>query len=180
MSKQSKTKWWIYKPKNDPPDGVIGTIVKNKKIEEMHVREIEVVEHISGNILDTIRTKLSGKKYEPNTILVCYISQGGVFNFKKEADIISKETTSLNNIFLAFSGLKLSEIPQGVEDNDLSRSIFKISLVQIKPVFSFMAIDPIKDCKQWREGKEGSFYIFEGIGKGGSKPITLKNTPKLF
>jgi len=180
MEKQSGTKWWIYKPKADPPDGVIGTIVQNNGIKENHVREVEVVEHIKGNVLDTIRNKLSGKKYEPNTILVCYLSQGGVLDLEKEAKIISNEITSLNHIFLAFPGLKLSDIPQDIKGDDFLRSIFKISLVQIKPVYSFTTIDPIKDCKQWRDGKEGSFYIFEGVGKGDSRPVILENHPRLF
>ncbi|HUV81279.1 MAG TPA: hypothetical protein VMW21_02035 [Patescibacteria group bacterium] len=180
MAKQDKTKWWIYKPKDDPPDGVIGTTVQRDGIQEMHVREVEVVEHINGDLLDTIRTKLSRKQYEPNTILVCYISQGGIFDLKKESEIILKEITSLNHIFLVFPGLKLADIPQNVRGDDFLRSIFKISSVQIKPVFSFVSIDPIEDCKLWKSGEEGSFFIFEGIGRGGSRPITLKNPPKLF
>lgn len=180
MTKQDKTKWWIYKPESDPPDGVIGTIVQKNSIQEMCVREVEVVEHINGDLLDTIRTKLSRKQYEPNTILVCHISQGGIFNLEKESEIILKEITSLDHIFLVFSGLKLTNIPQNVRGNNLLRSIFKISSVQIKPVFSFVSIDPIEDCKLWKSGKEDSFFIFEGIGKGGSRPITLKNPPKLF
>lgn len=180
MQKQTGVKWWIYKPKNDPPDGVIGTITPNNGIQENHVREVEVVEHIKGDILDTIRNKLSHKKYEPNTVLVCHVSQGGIYDFKKEAETISNEITSLNHIFLAFPGLKLSDIPQDAKGEEFLRSIFKISLVQIKPVYSFTTIDPIEDCKKWRDGKEGSFYIFEGIGKGDSRPITLENPPKLF
>ncbi len=180
LSKQEQKMWWIIKPKNDPPDGVIGAIVQKNGIEEMHVREVEVVEHISGNILDTIRNKLSGKQYEPNTILVCYISEGGAFDLEKMAQIISKEITSLDHIFLAFPGVKLSDVPKNATGEKLLRAIFKVSSVQIKPVFSSIAIDPIDDCKTWKNGSEGNFHIFEGIGRGGSRPITLKNPPKLF
>ncbi|MCX6764837.1 MAG: hypothetical protein NTU58_04030 [Candidatus Nealsonbacteria bacterium] len=180
VAKQNKTKWWIQKPEIDPPDGVIGTIIQKDNIQEMHIREVEVVEQVKDALLDTIRNKLSRKQYEPNTMLVCYISQGGIFDFKKESEIIAKEITSLNHIFLVFDGLKLTDIPQNVMGNDFLRAIYKTSLVQIKPVFSFITIDPIEDCKLWRDGKDGSFFIFEGMGRGGSRPITLENPPKLF
>ncbi len=92
MQKQENTGlWWIIKPKNDPPDGVMGTLIEKNGIQKMHIREIEVVEHITGNILDTIRNKLSKKQYESNTVLVCFVSNGGVYDFEKESKIIAKE-----------------------------------------------------------------------------------------
>lgn len=181
MSKQEQTEqWWVIKPKKDPPDGVIGTIVEKNGLPEMRVREIEVVEHTGGDILDTIRKKLSKKQYEPNTILACYLLRGGVFDLEVLSKIISREATSLSHIFLAFPGRKLSDIHESATQNDFLRSILKITLVQIKPVYSFSSIDPIEDCKNWKEGKEGSFFIFEGKGKGGSRPISLENSPKLY
>ncbi len=173
-------KWWIVKPKNDPPDGVIGTIVTTNGIQKMHIREVEVVEHIAGEILDTIRKKLSGKRYEPNTILVCYLSQGGVFDFEKMSEVICKEQTSLDHIFLVFGGTKVSDIPLGASTEEIARAMFKVSSVQVKPVFSFFNVDPIEECKEWRTGNEASFYIFEGLGRGSSRPVTLENPPQLF
>ncbi len=181
MEKQEKNgPWWIIKPKNDPPDGVIGTLVETNGIQKMHVREVEVVEHITGSILETIRNKLSKKRYEPNTILVCYLSRGGVYDFEKESKIIAKEVTSLNHIFLVFPGVKLSSIPKNTSNTEILRAMYKVSSVQIKPVYSFSSIDPVSDCKDWRNGKEGTFYIFQGLGRGSSRPITLKTPPKLF
>lgn len=181
MEKQERTgQWWIIKPKNDPPDGVIGTLVETNGIKKMHIREVEVVEHISGNILDTIRKKLYQKQYEPNTILVCYITHGGVYDLEKESTLISQEITSLDHIFLVFTGMKVTDIPLDVTGIGLVRAVYRVSSVQIKPVYSFASIDPIDDCKDWRDGKEGNFFIFEGLGRGGSRPITLKNPPKLF
>lgn len=180
MQKQENTgPWWILKPKNDPPDGVIGTLLEKNGIPKMHIREVEVVEHIEGEILNTIRKKLSRKQYEPNTILVCYLSHGGIHDLEKESQIISKEITSLDHIFLVFPGMKLSDIPQGVIGDALLRAMLKVSSVQIKPVFLFSSINLIEDCKDWREGKEGNFFILEGLGRG-SRPITLENPPKLF
>lgn len=181
MEKQEQTgQWWIQKPKDDPPDGVIGTIIEKNRIRKMYVREVEVVEHIEGTLLDTIRKKLTRKRYEPNTILVCYISQGGIFNLERESKIILNETTSLSHIFLVFPGLKISDIPQDTKGVDFLQKVYKLSSVQIKPVFSFATIDPVEDCKAWRNGEEGNFYIFKGIGRGGSRPVTLENPPTLF
>ena len=181
MEKQEKVgPWWILKPQNDPPDGVIGVSLETGGGRKMSIREIEVVEHLNGDILDTIRQKLSGKQYEPNTILVCYLSQGGVYDFEEKSVIISKEITSLNHIFLVFPGAKITDIPEGATGDDLIYALFKISVVQIKPIFSYSTISPIDDCKDWMEGKEKNFLISEGFGKGGSSSITLENSPKLF
>lgn len=182
MEKQEKTgPWWIIKPKIDPPDGIIGTLIETDGIQKMHVREVEVVEHISGDILTTIRKKLSRKQYEPNTILVCFVSQGGLLcDLKSKSEIISREVTSLNHIFLVFLGTKISDIPPDATRDVLLRAMYKVSAVQIKPIYSFANIDPIDDCLDWRSGGVGSFFIFDGLGRGGSRPITLENPPKLF
>lgn len=175
-----KGSWWFLKPPNDPPDGVIGIQISKNGITEMHVREVEIVEHFQGGILETIKKKLSDKQYEPNTILICFLSTGGVEDFKKLAGIVSKEITNLNNIFLAFHGLRISDIPKDQSNEELIRSMFKISLVQLKSVYNFITIDPMKDTEQWRKGKEKNFLIFEHLGKGDLKEITLENPPKLF
>jgi hypothetical protein len=181
MEQQEKRgPWWILKPKSDPPDGVIGTLVEKNGIQKIHVREIEVVEHLQGNVLDTIKTKLSKKHYEPNTVLVCYVSCGGEYDFKSLADEISKEITSLDHIFLVFTGQLKSEISLNTSNDEFARTIMKVSLVQIKPVYSVTTIDPIGICENWMAGKEGNFYIFEGLGKGGTKSVRLENPPKLF
>lgn len=175
-----KGSWWFLKPQNDPPDGVIGTQISKNGITEMHVREVEIVEHLQGDILDTINKKLVKKQYEPNTILICFLSAGGVEDFKKLSDTVCKDITNLNNIFLAFHGLKISDIPKDQSDEELMRSMFKISLIQIKSIYNFITIDPMKDTEQWRKGNEKNFLIFEHLGKGDLKEITLENPPKLF
>jgi hypothetical protein len=173
-------KWWIVKPKNDPPDGVIGTEIKKNNGLEMHVREIEIVEYLNGDIIETIKKKLSSKQYEPNTILVCFLSIGGDNDLEKLSDIFSKETSNLANIFIAFHGMRFKDIPKTQDKKELALSLFKISLVQIKPKYNFIAIDPIKDTELWRTNKEKNFLIFEQLGKGGLREITLENPPKLF
>lgn len=180
IAKQDGNTWWIIKPKEDPPDGIMGTILQNNGVSIMHLREVEIVEHIEGEILDTIRKKLSTKQYEPNTVLVCHITKGGTYDLEKEASIISKEVTSLEHIFLVFTGQKISDIPIKAKDEDLLRSLIKVSLVQLKPVYSISSIDPIDDCKNFREGKEGAFFIYQGMGKDFMTPVTLENPPKLF
>lgn len=172
--------WWIIKPKNDPPDGVIGTeVIKGDKL-EMHVREIEIVEHLNGNIIETIKKKLSGKQYEPNTILVCFLSVGGTNDFEELTKVFSKETSNLANIFIAFHGMRFKDIPKTQDEKELALSLFKISLVQIKPKYNFITIDPMKDTELWRNSKEKTFLIFEGLGKNNLTEVTLENPPRLF
>lgn len=180
MSKSDGNRWWITKPKADPPDGVIGTIIKKGDIEEMQVREVEVVEHIGGNIVDTITKKLSGKSYEPNTALVCYVSQSDPFDPEQIFQELSKIHTSLDHIFLVFTGVKVSEVKIDSSKEDFVRSIYKIASIQVKPVYSYVQIDPLDDCKEWRAGVPGSYFTFLGRGKGGAEKITLENPPKLF
>lgn len=172
--------WWILKPKNDPPDGVIGTPIEKNGIKKMNVREVEVVEHLSGEVLDTIKNKLSKKQYEPNTVLVCYLSLGGTYDLEKLSKVISKEITSLDHIFLVFTGQLIKGIPQKATDDELIRAMAKVSLVQIKPIYSVTTFDPIAVCEDWRAGKEGNFFIFEGLGKGEARPIRLEDPPMLF
>lgn len=180
LAKQDGRKWWIIKPREDPPDGVIGTIIEENGIPKMHLREIEVVEHVGGNLLDTVRAKLTKKQYEENTVLVCYISEGGTFDLEKESEIIKKEITSLDHIFFVFMGTKLSDIPPNASNEEIMRAMCRISCVQIKPIYSFSNIDIIDDCQDFRDGKEGAFFIFQGLGRGEMTPVTLENPPKLF
>lgn len=180
MSRSDNLRWWITKPKIDPPDGVIGTIINNNGIEEMHVREVEVVEHLSGNVEQTIINKLQGKKYEPNTILVCLVSQGGILNLEKIANILSGVATSLEHIFIVFTGTKLSSIQSNANTNDLLAAALSVSSVQVKPIYSYVNVNILEDCKDWKSGVTGNYFIFERRGRGGWRPVTLDNYPKLF
>lgn len=173
--------WWVIKPKNDPPDGVIGAILEKGGIKKMYVREIEVVEHLKGDLVNTIKEKLNHKAYEANTVLVCFISRGGVYDFENEAKTIHREVIGLEHIFFVFLGTKLSELPQELNtDVSTLRKLVRVSLVQVKPVFTFLSLDPIEVCTDWRNGKEMNFFIFDGYGKGDQRRITLKDPPKLF
>lgn len=172
--------WWIQKPQQDPPDGVMGTIVEKDGIQKMHVREVEVVEYLEGDILDTVKKKLAGKHYEQNTVLVCYLSAGGVCDFDELSEKFSNEDFGLNHIFLVFPGAHVSEIKTEGSKDEIARSMYKYSVVQLKPVYSFSTFDPIDDCAGWGKGDEPNYFIVEGIGKGGNRPISLEEPPLLF
>jgi len=173
--------WWIQKPKQDPPDGVMGTILNTDGYDKMHVREVEVVEYIRGDIIDTIKNKLHKKSYEPNTVLVCYLSgASGLYDLEKMSKEIIAEETSLDHVFLVFMGTLASEVKTEGTSEEVARSLFKYSSVQLNPVFSVQTIDPISDCENWRSGAEANFFIFEGRGKSGVRPIKLDSPPKLF
>ena len=181
MFQMPQTDWWIMKPKTDPPDGVIGTIFKKDGISKMHVREVEVVEHFTGDILDTIRKKLTRKRYEPNTVLVCLLSAPtGLYQLEVLSSEISKEVTSLDHIFLVFHGMLASELPTKVESKEEILTLAKISVVQLKPIYGVTTIDLPEVYKSRASGKEPDFFVFEGLGKGDMRPYSPAVPPKLF
>ena len=172
--------WWIAKPKQDPPDAVIGTVTEVPgKGNLMSVREIEVVEHLSGSLLDTLEKKLAGKRYEPNTILVCLFSDGGFIDFKKISAEVLQKNLSLPNIFVvAHGGLKMAP---NMSEEEIREGILQLGIIQLAPVFRHIQISPIKVCADWLAGKEGNFLQFQGRGlKPGLTKITNPNPPRLF
>ncbi len=175
------TDWWVHKPKTDPPDGVMGTILERDGIPKMHVREIEVVEHFEGDILDTIRQKLSRKRYEPNTALACFLSsKTDLYELEALAGVIQKEETSLDHIFLVFHGMLASELTTNLQDEDLAKSLAKISVVQLKPVYAVTTISLPEVIAGRRSGNEKDFFVFEGLGRRGMRAYSPETPPKLF
>ena len=78
MMQDTGTKWWFTKTKQDPPDALIGTVQNDFESggNLMSVRELEIVVHFCGSLVDTVVNKLNRKhkRYEPNTALVCLLS----------------------------------------------------------------------------------------------------------
>lgn len=181
QSEMSKRRWWIMKPPQDPPDGVIGTTEESPNGNLMNVREVEVVEHLRGNLLQTLDTKLARKSYEPNTILVCLISETGIYNFKKLSSEICKQNLSLQHIFLAAHGATLPANRKGLSKEDLTALVRKVSLIQLKPVFAMIELDPFITCSAWQKGEESSWLKFDGRGTEiGFKKVKSDNPPELF
>ena len=180
--------WYIMKPKNDPPDAVVGTIVNDGKNDSMQVREVEVVEIFGENITELIVKKLTGKFYEPNTILVCFLepNESGPVNVEKVAKEIQNIETSLLNIFLVFPGMfikNVSDLEKELEnksEEERARYFFKYTLVQVKPIYTFETIDPIQACESWSKGEEINFYIHDNNKQHNKGPIHLENPPMLF
>lgn len=180
MSKSDNLRWWIIKPDVDPPDGVIGTIINKNGLDEMHVREVEVVECLGGDVAETVINKLRNKNYEPNTFLVCLVSQGGLYNFETVANSLMNVATSLEHIFFVFTGFELSNIASNASTDELLATATSVTSVQVKPIYSVVSINPFEECKDWRTGVTGNYFIYEGRGRGGSKKITLEKPPTLF
>lgn len=180
--------WWFTKPKQDPPDGVIATPLKNVELDAniMHAREVEVVEYLGGDIVQTIKEKLTRKSYEPNTILICLLSPQGegpvtVFDFNSIAEQIQKEDLPLAHIFLAGHGFHIKESFLHKTREQQIEEMYKIMLVQLLPKYVITNISPTTICKNFREGKEGAWLKFRGLGKGtGFENVTVEEAPKLF
>lgn len=176
-----KRQWWITKPPQDPPDGVIGTTEESPNGNLMKIREVEVVEHLQGNLLQTLNTKLARKNYEPNTILVCLVSETGIYNFKELSSEICEQKLSLQHIFLAVHGTALPVDRISLSKEDVIAVAKKVSLIQLRPVFAMSELDPFITCSAWRKEEEPSWLKFDGRGrKVGFREVRSNNPPKLF
>ena len=169
LEKSTGLTWWINKPAHDPPDGVVMTLIKNK----IHVREVEVVESVRGNVLETIQNKLKDKRYEPNTILVCHLSFEGQYDLGLIHTQISKLNLPLSHIFCTFVGVQMCELNR-------TNKLYKYAAVQISPTYAYISIDTYDDCRRWGSGHEPHFYISEGLGIGEMRSIAVDRKPSLF
>lgn len=182
--RQSEAKlrpWWIGKPDQDPPDGIIGTVNESDNANYLHVREVEVVEHINGDLLHTLETKLRGKYYEPNTILVCFVSESGVYNFETLAQQVQQKNLSLQHVFLVAQGGRLIADPKTMSQQELFTLLRKVSFVQLAPIYAFIEIDPFSTCDGRLAENQVGWLKFEKRGKGaGLRRVTTNTPPKLF
>ena len=189
MQQDAPTKhgWWFTKPPQDPPDGIIGTVIEDKSIggNIMSVREVEVVEYIGGSLLRTIRNKLKNKSYEPNTILICLLSPktsaSVVFDFLTLSEQLKKFNLPLSHIFLAFHGFQVTSSLQNLTIEKMIDEISKIAFIQLLPKYAVVNVSPYTCCETFRTSEEEAWLKFTKRGKGiGFKKVTLKEAPKLF
>lgn len=174
MKQDAPTKhgWWFTKPPQDPPDGVIGTILENKIGNIINIREVEVVEYFDGQILDTLNDKMKDKSYEPNTVLVCLLSPNTtrLIDLKSLSQQIQDAKFPLSYIFVVFHGFEMSSLPKN-----------PAFLVQLAPEYVVINFSPHVICKSWFEEKEQSWLKFIGRGKNTDfQKVTMENAPRLF
>jgi len=178
--------WWFTKPKQDPPDGLIGTplVDKEENANSMHVREVEVVEHLDGSITETIKLKLGNKAYEPNTILVCLLSpiakDISIYSFGDIAKQVYQAKMPLAHIFLVGHGSKISTSLNRKSDEELYREINKIMLVQLSPTYGVINISPNECCKHFFQGEKTAWLRFTKIGRSTEFKKITEEAPKLF
>ncbi len=175
----TKHGWWFTKSPQDPPDGVIGTILENKIGNIINVREVEVVEYFDGQILETLKDKMKDKSYEPNTVLVCLLSPNttGLIDLKSLSQQIQQVKFPLSYIFAVFHSFEISSLPK----NPALENLVKTTFVQLSPEYVIVNFSPHIICKSWLKGKEQSWLKFIGRGKNTNfQKVTVDSTPKLF
>lgn len=180
-----KNGWWFTKTKEDPPDGLIGTIRNDEKTGAnlMSVREVEIVEHFCGSLEETICTKLHGKHYQKDTILICLLSPQTmeISDFQRISRNLITKKMSLNHIFVIFHGPLIPKNWKLLSDEEKLHKLSEISFVQLSPQFSYTGFSPIKGCENFLAGNEGAWLKFEGRGlKGGFRSATIDKAPILF
>lgn len=175
--------WWFTKPKQDPPDGLVATPIKDLEQNEniMYGREVEVVEYLSGSLVDVIKKKLNRKAYEPNTILVCLLSptNSEILDFKSLSEQIKQLSLPLKHIFLIGNGFL---IPPGgskkLSNAEKIKKMKEVFLVQMSPVYAFVSVSP-EDCIT--ENKQPGWLKFQSIGKGaGFREVKVDIPPTIF
>lgn len=139
MMNDSKMDWWTNIPKQDPPDGLLMTLIQEKPDAlKGYLREVEVEEHRDKpeQIFDVIRNKMIEKSYENNTILVCLALTPAVYDFNTLAKKLAEITSSLKHVFVMFAGIALNQSNINV---DKLKTTF--TMVQLLPVFQMETFD---------------------------------------
>jgi hypothetical protein len=182
----SERGWWLTKAPQDPPDGLIGTPIldKEQNANFMHTREVEIVEHFSGSIVETITRKLSRKAYEPHTILLCLLSPTikdiSVHNFEDIAKQIQQIKLPLAHIFLVGHGYRITSALKELSKEQLLVEMKKIMFVQLSPKYGFVNISPNQCCADFLQGKTSAWLKFTKIGRGTVFQQVSGSPPKLF
>lgn len=177
--------WWFSKPSHDPPDGIIGTPRKDSVTggNLMNVREVEIVEHLGGSIIETIDRKLNKKLYEPNTVLVCLLSPGKMetFDFQEISKEMSLVRYPIAHVFVVFHGFLVSSGTRNLSDAELMKEMSKIAFIQLLPKYGVVSISPNDCCVEFVRGTESAWLRFMSRGKNpGFKKVTAESAPKLF
>lgn len=176
-----KNGWWFTKPPSpqDPPDGVIATILESPQGNIISVREIEVVEYFNGLVLNVLKNKMEGKSYEPNTALVCLLSPtvNQVLDFINISRRVQELKFPLEYIFCVFHGFMITSLPR----NPVLQDLIQTTLIQIAPEYVPINLSPHISCTAWRGGTEQSWLRFSCRGKNKTlQKVTDDSLPKLF
>lgn len=178
--------WWFTKPQQDPPDGIIGTLIENTDVggNIMHGREVEIVEYLDGSLIETIQSKLKDKSYEPNTILVCLLSPKTsiqILNFKAVAKQLNQSKLPLAHIFLIGHGMQITSAFSNLTKEEQIAEMQKVFFIQLLPKYGVVSVSPYTLCEAFRAGKEQAWLKFEGLGRStGLQEVTVAEAPKLF
>lgn len=178
MMNNSKMDWWTNIPKQDPPDGLVMTLIQEKPDAlKGYMREIEVVEHRDKpeQIFDVIRNKMIEKSYENNTILVCLALTPAVYNFNTLADKLTEITSSLKHVFVMFAGIALNQ--SNITADQLKTTF---TMVQLLPVFQMETFDYspyLDDFKErYNKGQESRLIERAEVYFGTANPKFQKSS----
>lgn len=176
LKNDNQLDWWTHIPAQDPPDGIVMTLMQKTSHAYMgYMREVEVVEHRDepNMIFDVIKEKMTTKAYAKNTILVCLALTPGAYDFKMLAEKLAPIKSSLKHVFVVFSGIPLSQnLPAANQLRTTS------TMVQVLPVFEQTTLDlqpHMDDFKErYDKGQESRLIEANAVYYGTANPIYSK------
>jgi hypothetical protein len=154
-----KSKVWIAKPKNDPPDFVFMTLVfEEKERIYFHSREVEITRCLEKDDLFKIITK-KDKPYPKDYILVCFLEKNGTLNVKELSQRLSGILKHIGHVFLVFHGV--IDI-KNFKDKSIEEIKKNISIVQLTPQYNTFTFNFWNYIESTKDDNEKLIYVKNG------------------
>lgn len=171
-----KSKVWIAKPENDPPDFVFMTLVSEEKERiYFHSREVEVTRCLEKDDLFEIIIK-KDKPYPKDYILVCFLEKNGTLNTNELSQRLSGVLKHIKHIFVVFHGI--SEI-KTFANNSMEEIAKNISIIQLTPQYNTSTFNFWDYIEKVKDDNEKLIYVENGKVYYGKKDKDIEY-PKIL
>lgn len=174
--------FWLGKPKDDPPDMAIMTIIDKGYF---HAREVEVTRCVNPDeeLINNILKKDKKNKLSEKYLLCGFVEVPGRYDLKKIGKDLQSKLINIKNVILVFRGVS---IPNPSDEIDLETIKNLWTVVQISPVFDAITLDISTEYNNWLNDPDKLRYVEENQIHAGKKdsneqyPTLLPDTKIFF